>query len=342
MEFLRKRADNDACASRSTEGCGFVGNSDLYGLGIRLGIYLQLLAMTLAMALLKRKGHDQVVTYNVFILSLLIALFVTSFDDQCVFEVELIMLQYIIWSGYFTMFVWLYLAFGKTGVPQKGSMMVISMSSYPIVGYSFYFWLSIVRNIPTRFTPTPCGTSYFLFARIDAHNFKPASTAILVFVGYLAACFVISITVVLGVVGYMLLAWIFKKKSMRNLKLRNTSSDTSPGNQNLPTHQDNAESRHRQRTDSLPLPYHTGDFAFVKKYPHLVAAAANFAVLIWTVIAVELPIRWNNISDVNTIRATGQFIPLITGIANLVMLLYKIWRPLRDGKFRDEHWREVR
>lgn len=161
MNLFRRAEDSKApaaCSSRLTPGqCGFSGNSDLYGLGIRLGIYLQLLAMTWAMILFQKKGHDQVVTYNVFILSFIIALFVVSFNDECVFEVELIMLQYIIWSGYATIFAWVYLIFGEDGASRKGTGLVISICTYPILAYSFYFWLSIVRDLPARFTPTPCG-----------------------------------------------------------------------------------------------------------------------------------------------------------------------------------------
>jgi hypothetical protein len=68
----------------------------------------------------------------------------------------------------------------------------------------------------------------------------------------------------------------------------------------------------------------------VDKYPHLVVAAFNFTVLIWTILAVELPIRWNHISDVYSLRSTGQFIPLITGIANLIIIGYKFVNP-EDG-----------
>jgi hypothetical protein len=69
----------------------------------------------------------------------------------------------------------------------------------------------------------------------------------------------------------------------------------------------------------------------VDKYPHFVAAAFNFTVLIWTLLAVEFPIRWNHISDVYLLRSTGQFIPLITGIANLIIIGYKFLNPPEDG-----------
>jgi hypothetical protein len=132
-------------------------------------------------------------------LSFIIALFVVSFNDECVFEVELIILQYIIWSGCATILVWIFLIFGEDGASRRGTYLAVCIFIHPILAYSFYFWLSIVRDLPTRFTPTPCGTSYFLFTRIDSHNFKKASTAILVFNGYMAACVAILLLAYLGV-----------------------------------------------------------------------------------------------------------------------------------------------
>ncbi len=90
-----------ACAARVVTGeCGFTGNSDLYGLGIRLGIYIQQLVVALSMLLHQKEAAGQIVAYNTFILSAVITLFVVSFDGECVFETEVIMLQYIIWTGY--------------------------------------------------------------------------------------------------------------------------------------------------------------------------------------------------------------------------------------------------
>jgi hypothetical protein len=220
MDLFGRAEDSKApaaCSSRIISGqCRFNGNSDLYGLGIRLGIYLQLLAMTWAMILFGKKGHDQVVTYNVLVLSFIIALFVVAFNDECVFEVELIMLQYIIWSGCATIYVWIYLIFGEDGATRKSTAQVMGICFYPILAYGFYFWLSIVRDLEARFTPTPCGTSYFLFARIDSHNFKKASTAILVFDGYFTAIIALVILGCLGYLVYYLLKAVYRRFSPTN------------------------------------------------------------------------------------------------------------------------------
>jgi hypothetical protein len=185
--------------------------------------------MTWAMILFGKKGHDQVVTYNVFILSFVIALFVVAFNDECVFEVELIMLQYIIWSGCATIYVWIYLILGEDGATRKGTGLVMGICFYPILAYGLYFWLSIVRDLPARFTHTLCGTSYFLFARIDSHNFKKASTAILVFDGYLTASIALVLLGLLGLVYYLLKA-VYRRLSPANQRINDTQShaDSNP------------------------------------------------------------------------------------------------------------------
>jgi hypothetical protein len=209
---------------------------------------------------------------------------------------------------------------------------------YPILAYSFYFWLSIVRDLPTRFNPTPCGTSYFLFARIDSHNFKEASTAILVFDGYMMAAVAIGLLAFLGTLVYFLLEAVYRKIFPRNRRTNNTQShSTSSITMNHQNRRRSNSIQNPQRVDSVNLwgqnPWNVGQLIkrIVETYPHLVAAAFNFIILIWTILAVELPIHWNHISDVYSLQSTGQFIPLITGIANLIIITYKFMKPLEDG-----------
>jgi len=213
---------------------------------------------------------------------------------------------------------------------------------YPVIAYSFYFWLSIVRDLPARFTPTPCGTSYFLFTRIDSHNFKEASTIILVFDGYLTAAIAMVFLAVLGSLIYYLLKTIYRKIFSRNRRTNDTQTHANANSAGSITmnHQNRHGSnsiRNPQRVDSVNLwiqdPWNFEQLIerIVETYPHFVAAVINFMVLIWTILAVELPIRWNHISDVYSLRSTGQFIPLITGTANLIIITYKFNQPPEDG-----------
>lgn len=48
----------------------------------------------------------------------------------------------------------------------------------------------------------------------------------------------------------------------------------------------------------------------------------------WSILAIELTIRWNNISDMYALDSTGQYVPLAVGLGAFVRLLYgilKLW-----------------
>lgn len=50
--------------------------------------------------------------------------------------------------------------------------------------------------------------------------------------------------------------------------------------------------------------------------------------LVWSILAIELTIHWNNISDMYALDTTGQYVPLTIGLGGFVRLLYgllKLW-----------------
>ena len=52
---------------------------------------------------------------------------------------------------------------------------------------------------------------------------------------------------------------------------------------------------------------------------------SNCCILVYSVLAIELIIYWNSISNVYSIRATGQIIPFIIGAGGLCKLLFTIF-----------------
>ena len=53
-------------------------------------------------------------------------------------------------------------------------------------------------------------------------------------------------------------------------------------------------------------------------------AAFNLACLIYSIIALEFTLVWNSISEIYTIRNTGQLIPFIIGIVGLIRVTIAI------------------
>lgn len=51
----------------------------------------------------------------------------------------------------------------------------------------------------------------------------------------------------------------------------------------------------------------------------------NFLALVWFIVAIELILKWNFITDIYTVRSTSQTIPLLIGIGGLLSVLYNLF-----------------
>lgn len=52
------------------------------------------------------------------------------------------------------------------------------------------------------------------------------------------------------------------------------------------------------------------------------APALNILELVYSIVGIELTIRWNSIRDVYSINTTGQLIPFVIGLVGLVEIIY--------------------
>ena len=83
---------------------GFEGNSDLYGLGIRTGIYIQWISSLCANNLLPEDRKELQKVYLIFSLAICIATMVSSFGTACIFGIEIELLYLMYWGGYVCVF----------------------------------------------------------------------------------------------------------------------------------------------------------------------------------------------------------------------------------------------
>jgi hypothetical protein len=100
--FAKKNhADPSLCANRVSERCGFIGNQDFYGLGIRLGLYIQWIASLFAYACLPEERRGLAGAYATFSFALSVALLILAFENQCTFDAEIIIILFIFFGGVF-------------------------------------------------------------------------------------------------------------------------------------------------------------------------------------------------------------------------------------------------
>ena len=173
----RNHSSSAACTDRLRVD-GFVGNPDLYGLGIRLGIYLQWITFLIAEAELPDETSEITGAYAAFSIALLVAMLILIFEEGCVFTTEICVLLTILFGGF-----WCVL--GRKKPPTSGSsparaevlgldMIPFSICVLALVVGTWY-WMRMAILGPVDFVPTPSGTSFFLFAHVTKDHLQRGS-----------------------------------------------------------------------------------------------------------------------------------------------------------------------
>lgn len=87
----------------SQSSCGFAGNSDLYGLGTRVGAYLLWLSTQIAYYFQLDSANDLAESWTIFSLALTGAIFILTFQswdvDERAHSVEVVIMLYMIIGG---------------------------------------------------------------------------------------------------------------------------------------------------------------------------------------------------------------------------------------------------
>jgi hypothetical protein len=199
-----KTIGQSQCLDRASQ-CGFIGSSDLYGLGIRLGIYLQWICSMIANIFLPSERRYLAATYLVFTFALLVALFMLSFRSACTYIAEVIVILFIFFGGIYN--VTLPFLANLAGNEQgRGLFWATVYIAYPVLLFSCWFWVRMAVGSEYHFAPTPCGTSFFLFSRVRPSHLKSASQ----FMAFLCLW-------ILSTPVFHLLDWLFQKFSLKKV-----------------------------------------------------------------------------------------------------------------------------
>lgn len=185
-----------SCNSRFGDPVGFEGDADFYGLGIRLGVYLQWLTNLITVGYLEKERRHALTTYHIFSISITVALFVKIFASACTFSAEIFIVLVLFWGGYSIVQIPMMKAMEKTEIHRlagnqywvvqmfvpsrlmmssrrlKWSMWLLNLMMSPIM---VWFWVRVAAAEGVDFASTPGGTVYFFFARIHGDALKPFS-----------------------------------------------------------------------------------------------------------------------------------------------------------------------
>lgn len=163
--------------------CAFQGEPDIYGFGIRLGIYLQWTSVLIVRTFKLRGRASLAKSYVIFIFAFFVALlFMTantapSTEDarKSPYAVEVIILAYIVFGG-----VYIVLLTGNDPMPiQSFDVDTVTRLCRQFVFwcvltaasvYYIWFWLDGIQSSGFLETPGGCGTYGFLFAKVSLYD----------------------------------------------------------------------------------------------------------------------------------------------------------------------------
>ncbi|KAF2432371.1 hypothetical protein EJ08DRAFT_130734 [Tothia fuscella] len=154
---------------QSAPQCGFEGNPDFYGLGIRIGVYLQWITAFSANHLLEEAIDGNLETNTIFLLALFIATLVTTVQGG-VRIAELIVLLHLSFGFLFSILsIWGHrvslekLDGKKIRFPLIGSFFRLTLAT-AVSAYALWFWFSDSR---LHGGPASCADFTFFFAKLD-------------------------------------------------------------------------------------------------------------------------------------------------------------------------------
>lgn len=214
---------DDNAISRFTETtCGFEGNSDIYGLGIRLGLYLQWLSAYLTRHLLPEAVPDLAGVTFIFEFALLVAALVLSKSTIETYATELVILIAMLLADTWLVHVPIYFpchscqqrpTFSVAGIFARNLMMIaiaVFAIWFAVSGYDLY-------------RRDPCGTYLFFFVRLPNPSSRVGAQGLLVGVAYANLAYLILLSasewspIRWAHVMWAVPSWLTKKRSARNM-----------------------------------------------------------------------------------------------------------------------------
>jgi hypothetical protein len=279
--------------------CQFVGNADMYGLGIRLGFYLQWYGAIIASWLARSEVQGLRLTLAFFIAATFLALIIQTIQNNLQ-TVEIYIILLLTFGSYLSLiplFAWRlltgcdpYLDPSRFPIVDSGAtssdLHVLLLLS--VVAFQLWYWFARVPELASA----GCQEWGFLFAKI-------ALKSVVLQVINIVLNFILG-TIVLGLA------------TIRAIKVLNRVDDRDEGKRWRERFTD------QELLDRINL-LHNLDSLFKLVTTSIVIAAG------------ELTIRWNNVSGVDNISSAGQLIPFVIGVGSVIRIIYVRWRRGPNG-----------
>ncbi|GAB1311377.1 hypothetical protein MFIFM68171_01587 [Madurella fahalii] len=262
--------------------CGFEGNSDLYGLGLRIGLYIQYVALVLANIRnydAEEKEYKKSVVFLYLrgaVLVYVLANFISMLHatkHRCIYACEVV--------------IWLLellpqlMPAGRPRIKLLGdyrtSLSITDAILYLVIRafilYQAYFWWRGVNVLPQL----PCEEVVWVFVRARLRGFLKH------FLRFLFLFWAIG--VVFDLVRFL---WVARKIG---------SKEVQP-----------------EKILCFKIPY--------DRWIKPISPISTFLTFVFSVAAIEMTIRWNGISGVDAVDSAGQLLPILVSSGSLLHVLF--------------------
>ena len=148
-------------------GQGFKGNNDLYGLGIRISLYLQWLSSFLANNFLPGTRKELQKAYLMVSLAICLATVIASFAKACIFSIEIEIMYWMYWAGYVCVFAsapcQVRLGSEIKWIKLDWTAVILFITHFLMIYHGVWFVWHAYDQV---FSRMPCGTYHFFLIPI--------------------------------------------------------------------------------------------------------------------------------------------------------------------------------
>lgn len=344
--ILQREQENTTLTSSQDLECAEIdGDQDMYGLGIRLAVYLQSAAGFIGGRYLQKSVQDIKNTTFLFQFAMLIGLIYTTIRKKDLYAVEaLVMVLFTLCSpsGGIDFIGKLSKAPRHLHTQERviAAIPIIRTATWAgVVYYQVWFWYIGLNKL----VHTPCTTNSFFFARVNIYG--PFRIWARIWTTYTA-------TSAGGLVLAQILIWIYKaeKKIEKTVADAEKESAENPGPDLVQQATESPEIESDPVTEKNPPttttsirveePVAKGDesdtakgidsdhwiFRFNRQMYGFTKRTwgvdiMNLFFLGMTITATELTIKWNNIRGVYSLATVGQLIPLIIAASGVIGMI---------------------
>ena len=150
----------------SQNSCGFTGNSDLYGIGIRLGYYTQALSVWFANYFVFSEARELRSVNLLFLVALFIALIWLSHQSQQTYAIEVFLLLRLLFATWYVGVLDRSRFSKKHGRKRIMRVVIRECALLGMLSYTVWFaWIGL-----DRMEKTPCGTWIFFAAKLNLYG----------------------------------------------------------------------------------------------------------------------------------------------------------------------------